>query len=71
MESGTTAKKTKNAWQTLKRDWRFRKRNTAQGAIHAPAQRSQSRYLDTSCSSRMFLVAQTGGICKTKLFTVI
>src|SRR5262249_40147256 len=28
------------------------KRNSAQGAIHAPAQRSQGRYLDTSCSSR-------------------
>jgi hypothetical protein len=41
-----------NARRTLKGDRRFRKRNTPQGAIHAPAQGSQSRYLDTSCSSR-------------------
>src|SRR5437867_4077441 len=42
--------------EQLKGDRRFRKRNPAQRAIHAPAQRSQRRYLDASCSSREDIV---------------
>jgi hypothetical protein len=39
-------------------------------AIPAPAQRSQRRNLDESCSSRTSFFMQLGSICKTKLFTV-
>lgn len=45
------------------------KRNSAQGAIHAPAPRSQSRYLDMSCSSRVTFVALSRREGNSKLFT--
>ena len=59
----------KNARRALKEIGASAKRNSAQGAIHAPAQRSRSRYLDESCSSRGFFIARSHAPCKQKLFT--
>ncbi len=47
-----------NARRTLKGDRRFRKAEFCSESFHAPAPRSQSRLLETSCSSRRSSLAQ-------------